>query len=76
MIEKFWRVTDYAIYFLDGNNLTRIIVMFLSFLEQEFWLYDVYRLPRVIATTMDGVYVSIPRNYNQRFVIVNSTGES
>ena len=44
--------------------------MWLLCLAQVYWVYDILKQPRVIATDRDENYISIPLDYNQRFHII------
>jgi len=37
---------------------------------QVYWVYDILKQPRVIATDRDENYISIPLDYKQRFHII------
>ena len=39
-------------------------------LAQVYWVFDIIKQPRVIATDRDENYISIPLDYKQRFHII------
>jgi len=45
--------------------------MWLLLLNQVYWVYDILKQPRVIATDRDDNYISISLDYKQRFHIVD-----